>query len=139
MFRILDKITIENESVVLKKVFCNEETNPSALTEFTCCKCGSQNNIEIIPYETGFSITELYKNVDRVLALNILLENKMITPTSRWNLHYGEFTYHDLPTLYFGTACKYCYKENICIFSYGEQQPSLTLLKISGVWSYSII
>jgi len=42
----------------------------------------------------------------------------------------------DLPTLYFGTACKTCHSKYICVFGYGEKQPGLTVLTISGIWKY---
>lgn len=135
MYSISKKINILEKALVAKSFFSNDEIIPSAVTKFTCCNCGSENLIEIKPYESGFPILQIYSE-DKVLSKSELLNNKIVSETSTRMLHFGELTVHDLPTLYFGTDCSSCHSKYICVFSYGEKQPGLTLLEISGVWKY---
>jgi hypothetical protein len=67
------------------------------------------------------------------------MQNAMVTETAKNMLHLGEITVNNLPTLYFGTDCESCHSKYICVFSYGEKQPGLTLLTVSGVWMYEEI
>ncbi|WP_291937032.1 hypothetical protein [Chryseobacterium sp.] len=113
----------------------NDEIIPSAVTKFICCDCSHQNTIEIIPYQSGFPILQLYQD-EQVLSKNELLKNAMLTETSPGMQHLGALTVNQLPTLYFGTSCKTCYSKYLCIFGYGEKQPGLTVLNISGIWKY---
>ncbi|REC78506.1 hypothetical protein DRF60_08615 [Chryseobacterium elymi] len=135
MHSISKKIKISKQAAIIKKHFSNDEIIPSAATKYTCCDCGHQNTIEIFPYETGFPILQIY-NEDAVLSKSELLNNKIITETSQRMAHFGDLTVNDLPTLYFGTDCQVCHSNYICVFSYGEKQPGLTLLNISGIWKY---
>ncbi|AZA54673.1 hypothetical protein [Chryseobacterium sp. G0201] len=135
MYSISKKINILEKALVTKSFFSNDEIIPSAVTKFTCCHCNSENKIEIKPYESGFPILQIYDE-EKVLSKNELLRNKMVSETSTRMQHFGELTVRDLPTLYFGTDCSSCHSKYICIFSYGEKQPGLTLLEISGVWNY---
>lgn len=135
MYSISKKINIFKQALVVKNHFINDEAIPSAVTEFTCCNCSSDNAIEIKPYESGFPILQIYSE-EKVLSKNELLKNNMVTETSNRMFHFGELTFHDLPTLYFGTDCTSCHSKYICIFNYGEKQPGLTLLEIAGVWKY---
>ncbi|MGG5207570.1 hypothetical protein ACQWU4_01395 [Chryseobacterium sp. MIQD13] len=135
MYSISKKISIGKQVNVSKNRFINDEIIPSATTKFTCCDCGHENVIEISPYKSGFPISQIY-NDDQVLSRNELLKNKMVTETSQRMLHFGDLTVRDLPTLYFGTDCQNCYSKYFCVFSYGEWQPGLTLLNISGIWKY---
>jgi hypothetical protein len=48
MLRILEKIEIVRTSVVQKKTFINNELSISAKTNFICCNCNTENEIEII-------------------------------------------------------------------------------------------
>jgi len=135
MYSISKKIGIREKAYVVKNIFSNDEIIPSAVTTFTCCDCSHQNSIEIIPYESGFPIFQIYHN-DKVLSKNELLQYKIVTQTSNRMLHLGELTVNNLPTLYVGTRCTSCGSSYFCVFSYGEKQPGLTLLEISGVWKY---
>ncbi|MEI3791035.1 MULTISPECIES: hypothetical protein [unclassified Chryseobacterium] len=135
MYSISKKIKLIRQAAIAKNHFSNDETVPAAETKFTCCDCGQENSIEIFPYKSGFPIFEIY-NEDKVLSRNELLENKIVTETSRRILYLGELTVSDLPTLYFGTDCRSCQSKYICVFSYGEWQPGLILLNISGIWKY---
>lgn len=135
MYSISKKINILKQVSVAKSNFSNEEISKSAITTFTCCDCGHENTITITPYESGFPIFQIY-NEAKVLSKDELLKNKMVTETSKNFLHYGELTVNNLPTLYFGTDCNSCNAKYIGIFSYGEKQPGLTMLTISGIWKY---
>ncbi|WP_223607956.1 hypothetical protein [Chryseobacterium sp. OSA05B] len=135
MYSISKKITIGQQALIAKNFFSNDEIIPAAVTTFTCCQCGNANTITIKPYESGFPIFQIY-NEDKVLSKTELFENKIVTKTSERMIHFGELTVADLPTLYFGTQCESCHSKYICVFSYGEKQPGLTLLNISGVWKY---
>lgn len=135
MYPISKKISIHKKAVVAKNYFINDEIHPSASTVFTCCDCGFKNTIEITPYVSGFPIFQIY-NEDKVLSKNELLKNEMTTETSERMKHFGELTVNDLPTLYFGTDCSSCHSKYICVFSYGEKQPGLEMLNISGIWNY---
>ncbi|MDN5479313.1 MAG: hypothetical protein L0G39_20495 [Chryseobacterium sp.] len=135
MYSISKKINILKQAHVAKNFFSNDEISRSAATEFTCCDCGHHNTIEIVPYQSGFPIFQIY-NEDQVLSANELLQNKVVTKTSDRMLHFGELTVNDLPTLYFGTDCSSCHSTYFCVFSYGEKQPGLTVLNISGIWKY---
>jgi hypothetical protein len=138
MYSILKKISIVKQASVEKSAFSNDEIGHSAEIKFTCCHCGNENAVEITPYESGFPIFQIY-NEDKVLSKNELLKNGLVTETMKSMLHFGELTVNNLPTLYFGTDCQSCDSKYICIFSYGEKQPGLTLLTISGVWKYEEI
>ncbi|MBB6235910.1 putative RNA-binding Zn-ribbon protein involved in translation (DUF1610 family) [Pedobacter sp. AK013] len=138
MYSILKKISIEEQVSVEKDTFSNAEIGHLAEVKFNCCNCGHENTIKITPYESGFPIFQLY-NEEKVLAKNELLRNKIVSETSKNSLYFGELTVNDLPTLYFGTDCPSCRSKYICVFSYGEKQPGLTLLTISGVWKYNEI
>ncbi len=135
MYSISKKINILKQVSVAKSNFSKEEISNSAITTFTCCNCGHENTIKITPYESGFPIFQIY-NEGKVLSKYELLKNKMVTETSKNLLHYGELTVYNLPTLYFGTDCNSCNARYIGIFSYGEKQPGLTMLTISGIWKY---
>lgn len=135
MYSISKKIKIVNKALLQKDRFINDEAIPAAVTQFTCCKCGHENTVEISPYKSGFPIFQIYGE-DKVMAKSELLKNQMTSQTSQRMQHYGELTVNDLPTLYFGTSCTSCNANYICIFSYGEKQPSLEILNISGIWEY---
>ncbi|PQA93091.1 hypothetical protein B0A69_13105 [Chryseobacterium shigense] len=135
MYSISKKIHLLKQAAIAKNFFSNDEISRSAATEFTCCDCGHHNTIEIVPYESGFPIVQLY-NEDKVVSQSELLHNKLVTETSGRMLHFGALTVNDLPTLYFGTDCESCHSKYVCVFSYGEKQPGLTVLNISGIWKY---
>ena len=135
MYSISKKINIGKKALVEKNSFINDEIIPSAVTKFICCDCSHQNTMEIIPYQSGFPILQLYED-EKVLSENELIKNDMLTKTPSGMLHLGALTVHQLPTLYFGTSCKTCCSQYICIFGYGEKQPGLTVLNISGIWKY---
>lgn len=135
MYSISKKINIGKKALIKKDRFINDEANPAAVTQFTCCECGHENTVEIVPYQSGFPIFQIYHE-DQVLSKSQLLKNNMTAETSQRMQHYGELTVNDMPTLYFGTHCTSCNTNYICIFSYGEKQPSLEILQISGIWEY---
>lgn len=138
MYRIFERIKIIKPVVVSKSYFTNNEIIPSAMTTAVCCDCNCENKIEIIPYQTGFPIFQVY-NEDQVLSKDELLENKIITDTSQGMKHVGELTVQDLPTLYFGIDCQTCSTKYFCVFGYGEKQSGLIVLVISGVWKYEFV
>ncbi|WP_278379934.1 hypothetical protein [Chryseobacterium arthrosphaerae] len=135
MYPISNRINILQKAAAAKSTFINDEALPSAVTTFTCCDCSHENPIEIQPYSSGFPVIQLYHE-DKVLSGNELLQNGMASETSDRMLHFGVFTVDDLPTLYFGTDCSSCRSKYICVFSYGEKQPGLMKLNISGIWKY---
>ncbi|WP_126650852.1 hypothetical protein [Chryseobacterium aureum] len=135
MYSVSEKINITGKASVGKSTFINDEALPSATTTFTCCNCGSTNTIAIAPYESGFPIVQLYHE-DKVISKDELLKHGIVNGTSQRMFHLGELTVNDLPTLYFGTDCSLCHAQYICVFSYGEKQPGLMPLYISGVWNY---
>ncbi|MFP3831299.1 hypothetical protein [Chryseobacterium sp. SIMBA_028] len=135
MYSISKKISIGKKATIAKNKFINDETIPAAKTTFTCCHCTQENTIEISPYQSGFPIFQIYAD-DKVLSKAELLKHGMTTETSQRMQHFGELTVNDLPTLYFGTNCSSCSSTYICVFSYGEWQPGLEVLNISGIWEY---
>ncbi|MGH1517163.1 hypothetical protein [Chryseobacterium sp. JK1] len=135
MYSISRKITLVKKALVSKNSFINDETIPSANTTFTCCNCHHENTIEITPYQSGFPISQVYHE-DKVVSESTLLEQKIVNRTSQGMSHFGELTVNNLPTLYFGTDCSSCHSHYFCVFSYGEKQPGLTALTISGIWKY---
>lgn len=137
MLQLLEKIKIKRIALVRKNIFKNDQITLSAKTSFVCCNCGNENQIEIIPYISGFPIFQIY-NESAVLTKKELLDNKIVATTSLWMLHFGELTVNDLPTLYFGTNCEKCNSNYFCVFCYGEKQPGLTILEISGIWEYKL-
>lgn len=138
MYSISKKIKIDKKALLQKDRFINDEAIPAAVIRFTCCECGHENTVEIAPYQSGFPIIQIYHE-DKVLPKSELLKHRMMTETSQRMQYYGELTVNDLPTLYFGTNCISCNTNYICIFSYGEKQPGLEILHISGVWEYKEI
>ncbi|PKF76032.1 hypothetical protein [Chryseobacterium sp. PMSZPI] len=135
MYPISKKISIGKKALLEKDIFTNDEISPSAIVNFICGDCNHQNTVEIIPYQSGYPIIQMYHN-DQVLSKNELLKNGLATETSTGMQHFGEITVNNLPTLYFGTACSTCHSKYIGVFSYGEKQPGLTILNISGIWKY---
>jgi len=135
MYSISEKINITGKASVEKSTFMNDEALPSAITTFTCCNCGNTNTIAIAPYTSGFPILQLYHE-DKVISKDELLKHGIANGTSQRMFHFGELTVNDLPTLYFGTDCPSCHAKYICVFSYGEKQPGLMILNISGAWKY---
>ncbi|PWN59396.1 hypothetical protein [Chryseobacterium viscerum] len=135
MYSISKKISIIKKASIAKSTFMNDEALPSATTTFTCCSCGHKNTVEIKPYESGFAILQLY-NEDQVLSKSELLKHGMVSETSQRMMYFGELTVNDQPTLYFGTDCSSCHSQYIGVFSYGEKQPGLSTLSISGLWKY---
>ncbi|WP_426478553.1 hypothetical protein ACP3T3_03560 [Chryseobacterium sp. CBSDS_008] len=135
MYSISEKINITGKALVEKNTFINDEALPSAKTTFICCSCGNKNTLKIAPYESGFPILQVY-NEDKVLSKNELLQHGIVNGTSQSMFHFGELTVNNLPTLYFGVDCSSCHSNYICVFSYGEKQPGLMMLNISGVWKY---
>lgn len=135
MYSISKKIKIAKKALTQKDSFINNEIIPAAVTQFTCCECGHKNTVEIFPYQSGFPIFQIYHE-NQVLSKSDLLKNQMVGETSQRMQHYGELTVNDLATLYFGTNCTSCNTSYICIFGYGEKQPGLEMLNISGIWEY---
>jgi hypothetical protein len=136
MYAITKKIQIVKKAAVSKDTFINDEISPSAELKFICCNCTHENLVNITPYESGFPVFQLYHE-NKILSINDLLKNSMIKETQKNMLHVGEFTFNDLPTLYFGTDCEFCATKYIGIFSYGEKQPGLEILSVSGIWEYA--
>ncbi|MHC6199162.1 hypothetical protein [Elizabethkingia miricola] len=138
MYSISKRINIGKKALIKKEKFINDETNPAAVMQFSCCECGHENTVEIVPYQSGFPIFQIYHE-DKVLSGNELLRNGMVSETSERMLHLGTFTINDLPTLYFGTDCSFCSSKYICVFSYGEKQQGLVKLTISGIWKFEAL
>jgi len=136
MYAITKKIQIVKKATVSKDTFINDEISPSAELKFICCNCTHENLVNITPYESGFPVFQLYHE-NKILSINDLLNNSMIKETQKNMIHVGEFTFNDLPTLYFGTDCSSCATKYIGIFSYGEKQPGLEILSVSGIWEYA--
>jgi len=136
MYAITKKIQIVNKADIPKDSFINNEISPSAELKFICYKCSHENLLKITPYESGFPVFQLYHE-NKILSINDLLKNSMIKETQKNMLHVGEFTFNDLPTLYFGTDRESCAAKYIVIFSYGEKQPGLEILSVSGIWEYA--
>lgn len=135
MYSISKKINIGKKAVLAKDRFVNDEAIPAATTQFTCCNCHHENTVKISPYQSGFPIIQVYHE-DNIIPKSELLKNGMVVATSQRMIHLGELTVNDLPTLYFGTDCSSCKSKYICVFSYGERQPGLEILQISGIWEY---
>jgi len=136
MYAITKKIQIVNKAIISKDTFINDEISPSAELKFICCNCTHENLVNITPYESGFPVFQLYHE-NKILSTDDLLKNSMVKETQKNMLHVGEFTFNDLPTLYFGTDCESCATKYIGIFSYGEKQPGLEILSVSGIWEYA--
>lgn len=135
MYSISSPISIRKKALLEKNTFINDEIGHSVITRFICCECSHENTVEIIPYQSGFPVLQLYHD-DKIVSGSELLRNGMVAETLQSMLHFGELTVNNLPTLYFGTSCKTCYSRYICLFGYGEKQPGQTILTISGVWKY---
>lgn len=135
MHSISKKINIGKQADVPKTVFRNEEADPYAAVTYTCRHCHHENIVEITPYTSGFPILQLYDK-GRVVSGEELLKIAAVAETSESRLHLGALTVSDLPTLYFGTGCQSCRSKYLCVFSYGEKQPGLNLLRVSGIWQY---
>lgn len=136
MYAITKKIQIVNKAIISKDTFINDEISPSAELKFICCNCTHENLVNITPYESGFPVFQLYHE-NKILSTDDLLKNSMVKETQKNMLHVGEFTVNNLPTLYFGTNCESCAAKYIVIFSYGEKQPGLEILSVSGIWEYA--
>lgn len=135
MYSISKKINIGEQAYVPKTVFRNEEADPYAAVTYTCRHCRHENTVKIASYTSGFPILQLYDE-GRVVSGEELLKIGAVAETSKSRMHFGALTVSDLPTLYFGTGCQSCRSKYLCVFSYGEKQPGLTLLAVSGMWQY---
>lgn len=135
MHSISKKIILGKQVLIAKKHFTNDEIIPSAIVKFTCNKCNHINTLEIIPYQSGFPIFNIY-NENRVLSKAELINNNAVKETSPGMQHFGALTVNNLPTLYFGTHCESCQSQYFGVFGYAEKQPGLTVLDVSGIWKY---
>lgn len=135
MYPISKKINITKQVSIAKNSFINDEIYPYVEIRFSCCNCDQENSVIIKPYESGFPILQIYEG-DKVLSKNEMLENKLVTETYRNAEYLGELTVNNLSTLYFGTDCSSCHSKYIGIFSFGEKQPALDILTVSGIWNY---
>ncbi|WP_431609604.1 hypothetical protein [Chryseobacterium sp. 'Rf worker isolate 10'] len=135
MYSISEKIKITGKASVEKSTFINDEALPSAITTFNCSNCNHKNALEIAPYSSGFPILQLYHE-DKVISKDELLQHGIANGTSQSMFHFGELTVNNMPTLYFGTDCSSCHSKYLCVFSYGEKQPGLMMLTVSGIWKY---
>lgn len=138
MTRINDKIVITNLIPNSNRTFSNDEINSFVNHRFKCTTCNCENEFNITPYETGFGFLEIYEN-GKILTKDEVIKNKIATQTSPWASYLGELTVNDLATLYLSVACKNCKSNYLIVFSFGEKQPGLTLLEISGVWQYKTV
>jgi hypothetical protein len=138
MKTITSKISICQKVETTKSKFINSEITFPIKSDFKCCNCHFVNNIEIIPYSSGFPIFQLYDD-NKILSKEELLENNIVSKTSIWMNHFGELTFNDLPTLYFSIKCQNCDSDYLCVFSCGEKQPGLELLEISGIWEFEYL
>ena len=135
MYSISKKISIGKQVSIAKNSFINDEIYPSVEIRFSCCNCGYENSVVIKPYESGFPIFQIYDE-NKILSKNEMLENKLVSETS-YNANYlGELTVNNLATLYFGSDCVSCQSKYIGVFSFGEKQPGLEILTVSGIWNY---
>jgi len=132
MERIEERIHLVKKAKLEKARFINQELKPSISTSFDCCECGNSNLIEIVPYQTGFPFAQIYDN--EYLTEKEIIESNIAQPASTCFTHFGKFLADDLPTLYFQKKCSDCDTKHIVVFGFGEQQPSLMVCKISGIW-----
>lgn len=134
MERIISKIRLIKKVELFKKLFVNDAIDKGIKTEYSCCNCNSQNEINIILYKTGFPFDELYKN--NILTGEDIINNKLAGITNERYMYLGKYTVNNLPTLYFNTECYKCSARFIVVFSYGEKQSGLEICEISGAWHY---
>lgn len=104
----------------------------SAVTNLQC-SCGSEEQLSITPYESGFPLAQVY-HFQELISTSQLLARGMAKATAPIYQHLGAYTVNNLPTFYFKTVCEYCHQKRITVFSFGEQQPGLEVLTISGTW-----
>lgn len=97
------------------------------------CSCGNEEQISITPYESGFPLAQLY-HYQQFISTSQLLARGMAKETAPFYHHLGAYTVNNLPTFYFKTVCEQCHQKRITVFSFGEQQPGLEVLTISGTW-----
>ncbi|MFC3157408.1 hypothetical protein SAMN05443633_10893 [Chryseobacterium arachidis] len=135
MYPISKKINIGKTATVLKNTFSNDEIGQSAEVKFICCNCNHENIVKITPYESGFPFFQIYYE-DKIVSKNELIKKGIAAETNKNLLHFGELTVNNLPTLYFRIDCNSCHAKYVCVFSYGEKQPGLIVLTVSGVWEY---
>lgn len=133
MYKIESKIDIKNRMSVYKKTFINEELFPKVKTRFICANSNRGQDIEIIPFKSGFLFHELYEK-EYLQRQTILKEGIAKAPI--FNNHSKDLRVWNLPTFYYGIQCENCLQKYIVVFGLGEQQPGKTVCQISGVWSY---
>lgn len=137
MNKIESKIVIQERVLASKTSFQNNQIGSLVRTDFTYNNCCCTNQIEIVPYETGYPFFNLYEN-NTVLSTKEILYKKVATVTDPWAAdHLGELTVDNLPTLYLGIECIQCNAKYLVVFGYGEKRPGVVILEISGIWKYS--
>ncbi|MCC6702170.1 MAG: hypothetical protein IT221_11645 [Fluviicola sp.] len=97
------------------------------------CSCGNEEQLSITPYESGFPFAQVY-HFQQLISTSQLLARGMAKETAPFYQHFGAYTVNNLPTFYFKTVCDQCHQKRITVFSFGEQQPGLEVLTISGTW-----
>ncbi len=97
------------------------------------CTCGCEVPLTITPYESGFPLAQLY-HFQQLISVSQLVKRGMAKETAPFYGHFGDYTVNDLPTFYFKSTCSNCMQQLITVFSFGEQQPGLEVLTISGTW-----
>lgn len=136
MERIINKIILLKKIEVFKKIFINNEIDKGIRTQYYCCCCNNKNEINIIPYKTGYPFNEMY-DAD-LLRIEDIINNKLAERTNKNYEYLGKFTINNLNTLYFSIKCNNCKEKYLVVFSYGEKQPGLEMCQISGIWNYSL-
>lgn len=85
MYKIESKIEIKKRMSVYKKTFINKELFLKVKTRFICTTSNRGQDIEIIPFKSGFLFHELYEKeyFSMENGENVLLKEKMLSQNYR--------------------------------------------------------
>ncbi len=126
-----------NQSTNLQKDdFIISSHEKSISSNFQCPNCSKLNPIEIIPYQTGFPISEIISK--EYVEIEMMLEKRILTNSSKLSKHLGKYLVENLPTLYFQTKCKSCESIFLVVFGIGETSQGYWKCKIAGVWEITM-
>ena len=112
----------------------SQYTEKNEQVSFNCLKCHSNNAIKLALYKSGRSINDLYQ-AERLITKEELLSNKAVRINNfPGRENFGELSLWLVPALYEMVDCQFCNCSYLCIFGYGELQPSREEIQISGIW-----
>ncbi|EZH71331.1 hypothetical protein ATO12_10795 [Aquimarina atlantica] len=132
MYKINHEIILKGNAELSNKIFEDKELSNGINPIFKCNKCEIENSFTIIPFNTGFSFSDLIEK--EFLREPFLLKEKIVSEAFGIYAYSNKYLVDGLPPIYFALNCKNCNQPHICIFGFGERQQGYFVCSIAGIW-----